>query len=245
MSTFDLLVLYTPAAESWAGGRDGIRSRIRLHTAVANNALAKGKAKARFRLVRMARVAYEEGESIFQDLQRLRQQRDGFLKAGHRQRRRFGADFVSLYRFRSLTDRPCGLALQGWNQGIVEPDMRAFSVVQANCRAKTLAHELGHNMGLLHAREDYSNPELMESVAAFRYSFGFKNREPGNRFYTVMAYPCGGCRRAIYFSNPKVRLDGSPTGVRRNQPDAAHAVRSINRIRDELAAYRPCKVDCD
>ena len=246
MTTLDLLVLYTRSAERWAGGPEGIRSLILSHAAVANTALANSRAKVRFRVVKTKRVTYQGSDSLFRDLGRLRLRGDGFLDGIHGLRKRVGADFVSLYRAEDLNDRPCGVAVQGWNR-LTEPSElpeSPFSVIHAPCRAKTLAHELGHNMGLLHAREDYADPERMESIGAFRYSFGYKSREPGNRFYTVMAYPCGSCSRILYFSNPKVRYRGSRTGVRRRAPGAAHTVHSINRIRGELEAYRSCKVDC-
>ncbi len=96
----------------------------------------------------------------------------------------------------------------------------------------------------LGAREDYVDPELMESVGACRYSFGYKSRQPGNRFYTVMANRFWRCRRLPHYSNPRVKFLGSRTGVARSTPDSADAVRSINRIRGVLEAYRACKVDC-
>ena len=84
----------------------------------------------------------------------------------------------------------------------------AFSVTDRTCATGnyTFGHEMGHNMGLNHARVD------PVGTGAFSYSFGYK--DPGNAFRTVMAYNCPvNCTRILHFSNPSVSYSGKPTGI--------------------------------
>jgi hypothetical protein len=103
----------------------------------------------------------------------------------------------------------------------------------------SFGHELGHNMGLNHARPDPTGP------GAFAYSYGYKN--PGDAFRTVMAYCCGyetgacrsGCPRVLHFSNPNVLYGGNPTGVSDAQPTAsAFNALSLNNTRVTVANWR-------
>ena len=69
---------------------------------------------------------------------------------------------------------------------------------------QSLAHELGHNQGDNHNRED-----SVGYVGAYDYSYGYRLCQTGG-FRTVMSYSCSGGTRVSYFSNPNVTLS---TGV--------------------------------
>ena len=76
----------------------------------------------------------------------------------------------------------------------------AYSVVDQSCAASylSLAHEMGHNMGLNH------DPANSSGTPSYTYAYGYQ--QPSGLFRTVMAYPCpsGSCPRLMYFSNPDV-----------------------------------------
>ena len=132
-----------------------------------------------------------------------------------------------------------------------EPDeIRKFIASVAQCsRGSTLAHELGHNLGLHHSvRQEGAQKGV------FRWSRG--HGEEGD-FVTVMPYhnfyyseslrknPLG----VQFYSNPEVELCGSsksrPCGVKGDQPLAANAALSISATMYRAAQWAPDPPDSD
>jgi hypothetical protein len=124
----------------------------------------------------------------------------------------------------------CGL---GWLAASANSvDARyGYSIISQGCISNTLAHELGHNMGLDH---DVTNTQ------STGVNHGYRVCQP-NGFHTVMAYPC------LYgdvdidvpwirnFSNPDVMYNGLPTGVE-GSSDNAHVLE--NNTRFKVAGFR-------
>lgn len=224
----DLLALYTPAARASQGGAAGIRQLIQLGVAETNTALSQSGAVPRIRLVHLAETAYGEGGDVFDHLDRLTSQTDGVMDEAHTLRDRFGADLVTLIG--ANTNGGCGVA---WTMG---PDRSpsfarlAFSYTAARCISPnyTFGHELGHNMGCLHAPVDPNN-----GSGAYSYSFGYK--DPARAFRTIMAYDCdgSGCPRRLRWSTPNRSLGGRVlgNGIQDN-------TRSINGVRAVVANFR-------
>jgi hypothetical protein len=147
-----------------------------------------------------------------------------------------GADQVTLLR--QYVDEGCGLA---WV--LTRNSARsAYSVVHDGsktdgsgyyCSDLTYAHELGHNMGCAHDRDNAS------VNGRFVYSYG--HQAPSGVFRTVMAYGagCGSpCTRVTHFSNPNATYGGEATGVVQGSPDAADNAATIDYTRTEMAAFR-------
>ncbi len=156
---------------------------------------------------------------------------DGVIDEVHEIRDLVGADACALV---SLTDGEnpavgyCGLAyVVGGNS----PEFAFSSLVRGCMGYSLLAHEFGHNIGLLHAVGDSAtgdgppcdpwdpawvgccapgeSPEMGEDDGAYQHGW----RWVGSTtfcFKTVMAYSPG--RRVLHYSNPEVIYDGVPTG---------------------------------
>ncbi|NTS76767.1 hypothetical protein HR060_07775 [Catenovulum sp. SM1970] len=97
----------------------------------------------------------------------------------------------------------------------------------------TLAHELGHNLGLAHSR-------LQGDIGA-TFHFALGHIEP-NVFNTVMAYQQDNERQALVFSNPNLDCFGLPCGIDRNDTehgaDAAYALNQVRFEAQDLVAPR-------
>ncbi|HXG71625.1 MAG TPA: M12 family metallo-peptidase [Gemmatimonadaceae bacterium] len=206
-----------------------INALIDLAISNTNSAYASSGVTQRLRLVYRGEVAYTENSSketvelnMEEDLINVR---DGSVPTVHALRDQYGADFVSL-----LTERPspspCGIAYV-MQRVSASSASDAFNVTAWNCAAGnlSLAHELGHNMGLAHDFVNSGGP------GAYSYAYGY--RDPGF-FRTIMSYGCEPqglqrCDRTARFSTPystyngrgdggRERL-GKRQGVERNRPD--------------------------
>ncbi len=212
----DLLVVFTPDARIAAGGEAAMLATIDLAVAVTNQALDNSAVAPRVRLVDAREVAYTESRILSVDLDRLTTRADGVMDDVHALRDAIGADLVSLIVERNTA----GLEGLGWlmQNPSASFESLAFSVVMRRTAATlTLAHEIGHNLGLNHDRANASAP------GAYPYAYGY--RDPPY-FRDVMSYACPGtpCPLVSHFSNPDVVYAGRPTG-RADSEDNARALR--------------------
>ncbi|WP_341503160.1 fibronectin type III domain-containing protein [Gallaecimonas sp. GXIMD4217] len=232
----DVMVVYTPAARAAVGGSNAMASLIQLAIAETNQAYGNSLIDAQLNLVHSAELAYTEAaEGMGTDLDRLTGTSDGYLDEVHGMRDAYGADLVSLFVERSDY---CGIA---WLMTSVSSSFAShgFSVVEHGCATGyySFGHELGHNMGSHHGREDTSGS------GAFPYSYGFKQTAGSSSdfFRTIMAYNCsGGCTRRQFFSNPNVSYNGYATGIDHelDPGNSADNARSINNSIGTVSAWR-------
>jgi len=162
-STIDVMVLYTPLARATQGGTAAMDALVDLALAETNQAYAQSGVLQRVRLVARHEVAYTEAASIVTDLARMTFPSDGWLDQIPALRDACGADAVALI---IETGQSCGVANSLTNQGASFAPY-AFCVVARNCAAAnlSLAHELGHVMGLAHDRDTSTNKCVRASVA--------------------------------------------------------------------------------
>ncbi len=240
-STIDVLVVYTAAARTAAGGPTGMESLINSAIAQTNTAYGNSGVVQRLRLVGTAEVAFTETPTdISGDLNKLTNTGDGVIDNVHALRNTYQADLVSLLaEGYAGASGICGVAWVGANSAWYAP--YAFSVNDRYCAfgQASFGHELGHNMGLNHDRATEGCPTGACGSGAYSYSFGY--RDPGNAFRTVMAYNCpGGCPRILRFSNPNplYNYNGKPTGISEAAPNSANAALSLNNTRVTVANWR-------
>ena len=93
--TIHVMVVYTAAARSGAGGTTAMQNLIDLAVSQTNQSYANSGITQRLRLVNTAEVPYAESGSSIR-LSRLQHPSDGYLDEVHVLRDRFGADCVSL-----------------------------------------------------------------------------------------------------------------------------------------------------
>ena len=235
----DLLVVYSPAAASWASSSGGgINNVVAQALNRAQLAMDNSAAGIVFRLVHSAQISYVESGSANTDLSRLRNASDGYMDNVHSLRNQYGADLVCLLLNISDTGG-LGYALTSSFLPDGFPTW-AFNLcrVQQVASGYTMVHEIGHNMGAGHhkAQNVQPGPQLYDYSAGWRWT-----GTNGLRFCSVMAYAPGSYysdgithTQVGYFSSPTVSYAGTPTG------DAADGdnARTLRATRALTAAYR-------
>ncbi|MCB9026623.1 MAG: hypothetical protein H6625_09925 [Bdellovibrionaceae bacterium] len=206
----DVLVVYTDDVAAASTDPEAV---IESHMDYTNQALEDSCANYRMRIVHQAQVNYTESASAVADLNCV-------TTPGHADcagndlsivptlRATHGADLV---QFVTNTSDYCGLAWVG-----AEPFTANYGYSQKLflCAGATMAHELGHNMGLGHDRYQTGFGPRDSST----YGAGHGYVDLVNYTRTIMSYDdqCTAlgvsCLRVGIYSNPKIRKQGQAQG---------------------------------
>jgi hypothetical protein len=167
----------------------------------------------------------------------------GHMEEVHELRDEYGADLVAL-----IGDFQFGGC--AWIMGSTGgfPDA-GFSIGRAEQVAGnyTLIHEIGHNMGNHHGRDQQGDPTSMAPPRGglFPHSTGWRwTGLSGDSYASVMSYgQPGDVWWSRQFSNPDILHDGVPTGALEGGYGPADNARSMREIKLTIAGYRPTQVD--
>lgn len=222
----DILVGYTTAAKNGQGGVNAITSLINLAVTESNQGYVNSDVQQRYRLVHLFEtVGYTEVADFVTNLNRFRNQGDGFMDETHTLRDQFGADACCLILNGS---QYCGVAY-----GIMGAPSNGFAINAFQVTARTCAtgyysfsHEFGHLFG---AQHDIANA----GVAFYPYAYGW--RTANGQWRTVMAYAPG--TRINYWSNPNKTFSGQVLGV----VNAAENYRALNNNKGASSQWRCAK----
>lgn len=239
-ATIDIMVVYTPAASAWAAANaNGIDSAINQIMMDAQATVDNNDLDIDFRLVHSAQVDYLE-TSPATDVARLRDRTDGFLDEIHDWRDTHGADLVSMLT--EISDF-AGIGYLGSTEP--RPEGAAFTVVGVQYRdAYTFIHEIGHNLGAHHHREQRSSPGPNTHFGDYAAGWRWIGSD-ALTYGSVMTYQNSNAfsdgkptQRLPMFSNPDLGHLGATVG------HAAYGDndRVLALSRHLVAAYRPTRV---
>jgi predicted outer membrane repeat protein len=220
----DLLVAYTSDARISLNLNTESEVKAYIQNAISESNLCfiNSNVNCSIRLVHLVEVEYDETQNPSLDLNRSVDQDDGYLDHLHSLRDQYGADLVSLLI--SQGDGTVGGIAKSMTFPSLEFETSGFNVVvmdQIGSPNYSLLHEIGHNMGCLHNREDAMNrgiPDTDPSNDSVFKAFNYGKRwlVGGEGYRTIMSYDTEGTatypNRIPHFSNPNIEYQGISTG---------------------------------
>ncbi|MEX0646154.1 MAG: M12 family metallo-peptidase [Balneolaceae bacterium] len=247
--TIDLMIVYTQKAQDYAESSTfgSIEAMISQAMNLSQQGLDNSGVNINLRLVHTHKTDYDDDGTEEVEggdhLRRLTQgaengtdfntdedNYDGYMEDVHTLREEYGADVVAM-----IASEPNTGGIAWLNNSTAGRDDLAFSVNRAEQvgRTFTLIHEIGHNMGNAHARNQEEAPAGAIG-GLFKYSAGYLSPEGYN---TIMAY---GELPVPYFSSPD--LVDPDTGVRLGS-DRANSILTMRQIKRSIASYRLSHTD--
>lgn len=257
-----LMMAYTQGVrfgQSEPGRTAAIQSDFDAGVAQVNQDFANSLISARVKLVKIYPLTYANDEletsaANWQSamLDALRKLTDGSMDVIHTIRDQVGADLVCLVQHRfDTTSAGIGYLLDTPGDNL--NPFFGFSVVEdTTVSLHVLSHELGHNFGCAHNREDSLDSSGAQAYGAYPYSFGYRFVTPsGGRYRDIMSYDIQNptlattYTRLPYFSNPDVTAKtvagvslGVPIGIAPGAAGEADNALTIDEGAFEVSNFR-------
>jgi|GEM_PF-3190642 len=236
-----VLIAYTEFAKNWANNHGGgIENIMAQAMAKAQLVMDNSETLITMTLVHSGLVNYTESGSYSIDLMRFATIGDGYMPEVHQWRDQYAADLCALF----LDISGVGGVARSLNDRYGRPSS-GFSLTRAQQASFTThIHEMGHNMGLHHHKEQNFQPGPMNWLnwPENTWSAGWRwTGADGGHYCSIMSY-CSGSFfdddishiKVPYFSNPSVSYEGVPTG----HPADGDNARTLLEIKHVIASYR-------
>ena len=234
--TITILAVYTKNLSQLRGSRAAAETEYRNLVAVMNQAHIDSRTVARFEIAAFVETIYPANASIAE----ARDDIEGILPDGTNLaalRDQHEADLVAMIRPYVPHDLYCGISqFPGQPLQWFLDASTGYSVTAVGaCAPIVFAHEIGHNLGLMHDRDTVAGPHGSTlRYGTYPFSFGHRQLGPPG-FATIMAYESESRPRLDYFSHPGTTLcGGGPCG------DAALAdnARAVNLSAESISRFR-------
>lgn len=229
----DVLMAYTDELVTLRGSPEAAETEATSMFAAARQSYVDSGTRVRLRAVRYLRIAVDTSWTNHQLLSRAQGNSiPGVDLAAERDS--VSADLVAVVRPRRDGDGTCGVGYLNGHEFTHAFASAAYGYSVSNtapCGPHVLAHELGHNLGSSHERDQYLDSGALQ-YGAYVFSFGYRQSK-APAFATVMAYTRGE-PWVGYFSSPTSGQCQAPCGV----ADVADNVRSLDLMAPVIAAFR-------
>ena len=218
----DLMVVYPTVVKNEIGSSASTLAEIRAAVIDTNLCFRNSGVNIQLRLVHCEETSYVPTGNLDLDLERLTEKSDGFLDEIHTIRDSYGADIVTLLS----TDSSSGGLANTLSFPTIKFEDKAFNVCvwdQITAPGYTLAHEVGHNMGCLHNREDADLTKTTSTYDFGEFAYGKRWLVGSDGYKTVMSYnnDTSSYQHSIpYFSNPQISYLGTSTGNQGSENNA-------------------------
>jgi hypothetical protein len=235
-ATVDVMVVYDSTAKSWVDSNGGMNTFAADAVARMNQATANSNVDLTFRLAHAAEVSYTYSGNLVTDLSNL-QAGTGNLSVVHEWRDTFGADLVVL-----LVDTGSAYGWVGSGYLLTTysgSPAYAFTInaIRSVDISHTLTHEVGHNLGCHHSKNQASDPGPNTDLNSYSAGWYFTGTNT-TQYHTIMAYNDDGhgnsYTEAPLFSTPLLSHEGTVAGDAEDGDNA----RTIRETMDAVAAYR-------
>ena len=239
--TIDLLFVYSLLAEGWAElnwSTTDISHLIDIALMRSNLVMHNSETGVIFNIVHRHLTNYIETDTS-EDFYSITLPNDGYMDEVHVLRNTYGADLIVFLAFIDYTGGTAWLLpdFEGFSE-----DYFAVSInrVQQAASSYTVVHEIGHNMGAHHHRDQSVQPGPNYNLGD--YTSGWRGNIQNTMSVTVMSYDSGtfysdGINgvRIPYFSSPLITVDGTIIG----NATLADNARIIRETKELTSNYRP------